>query len=81
MLCEGTLGGGVREGLAVFYIWQSHGVKRSIWGVGMDAVDWRDMVEERAAILEFDCGLSRDRAEAQAKREMQAAWDRWHGAN
>ena len=33
---------------------------------GIDPEEWREAIEERAAILEFDGGLSRQRAEREA---------------
>jgi hypothetical protein len=39
-------------------------------------MDWRIDYEERAAILEYDGGLSRDEAEAQALIEI---WHRMEG--
>ena len=40
------------------------------WGVAADEdEDW----QERAAVLEFEGGLPREEAEAQAKREMAGA--------
>lgn len=36
----------------------------------------RDAYEERAAILEFDAGMSRDEAEAEAKRIVLSVADR-----
>ena len=38
----------------------------------LEASDVRDFYEERAAIAEYDCGLSRSDAEAQAFAELQA---------
>lgn len=35
------------------------------------SMEWRIEYEERAAILEYDGGLSRDEAERQAAREIQ----------
>ena len=36
------------------------------------SIDWRIEFEERAAILEYDGGLAREEAEAQALREVNA---------
>lgn len=42
------------------------------------AIDWRDYFEERAAILEFEAGLSRPDAERQA---VEACVERWLAEN
>jgi hypothetical protein len=42
--------------------------------IGLEGLpmDWRIEYEERAAILEYDGGLTREEAEAQALREINA---------
>ena len=40
--------------------------------------DWRLLYEERAAIAEYDGGLSREQAEAQALRDVVKAMERLH---
>ena len=43
-----------------------------------EADDYRTLFEERAAIAEFDGGLSRDEAEAQARDDVVAEWRHRH---
>lgn len=38
----------------------------------MDEQDWKDRFNEIAGWLEFDCGLPRQQAEYQAKRNLNA---------
>ena len=40
------------------------------------SIDWRIEFEERAAILEYDGGLSRNEADSQAMREITERIDR-----
>ena len=46
----------------------------------MQAQDWKDMYEERAAIMEFDGGMSRERAEKAARAWVTREWGNYHGA-
>lgn len=39
-------------------------------GVGKLPTEWRYEYEERAAILQYDCGLSREEADEQAFQEI-----------
>jgi hypothetical protein len=54
----------------------------AVGNVGPDDLppDWRQAYEERAAVMQFDAGLTKEHAEAAALRDtlrlMQA--DRWH---
>jgi hypothetical protein len=45
----------------------------------MDDQDWRDWYEERAAIIEFDGGVDRERAEVWARKNLKQAWERYYG--
>lgn len=36
----------------------------------MSSDDWRDLYEERAAILEYEAGITRQTAERMARREV-----------
>ena len=47
---------------------------------GWSAEDWRLYFEERAAVAEFDGGLSRDEAEAQAFEGCIVDWLNWNPA-
>jgi hypothetical protein len=40
----------------------------------MDAQDWKDWYEERAAMLEFAAGMGRGEAEHAARKEVMRQW-------
>jgi hypothetical protein len=44
---------------------------------GWDEEDWQSAFDERAAILEFDQGMSREEAELLAGRQLEAERKRW----
>jgi hypothetical protein len=44
---------------------------------GWDEEDWQSAFDERAAILEFDEGMSREEAELLAGRQLEAERNRW----
>jgi len=46
----------------------------------VEAQDWKDMYEERAAMKEYCAGMARGRAEAEARKEVEMAWGKYHGA-
>lgn len=46
----------------------------------MDAADWRDRYEERAAMREHCGGERREVAEREARKEITKDWESYHGA-
>ena len=47
----------------------------------MDARDWRDRYEERAAMREYCGGERREVAECEARKEIRKDWERYHGTH
>lgn len=48
-------------------------------GCWVDAQDWRDRFEERAAMREYCGGERREVAEREARKEIRKDWERYHG--